>query len=60
MSEPSDPLVPIEPTALATPEATPEASPEAALALAPEREPSPPAAEGYDPVELRRRMAVCF
>jgi hypothetical protein len=28
---------------------------------APEREPVPPsAAEGYDPVELRRRMAVCF
>ena len=25
-----------------------------------ERAPSPPAAEGYDPVELRRRMAVCF
>ncbi|MFS8069287.1 MAG: hypothetical protein ACMG6S_23240, partial [Byssovorax sp.] len=52
MSEPADPLVPIEPTALSTPEA--------ALALVPEREPSPPAAEGYDPVELRRRMAVCF
>ncbi len=48
VSEPVDPLVPIEPTALSTPEA------------ALEREPSPPAAEGYDPVELRRRMAVCF
>jgi hypothetical protein len=31
-------------------------------ASAKEREPPPPsaAAEGYDPVELRRRMAVCF
>ncbi|MEP7125785.1 MAG: hypothetical protein ABJE95_32945 [Byssovorax sp.] len=29
-------------------------------AAAPEREPVPAAAEGYDPVELRRRMAVCF
>ena len=44
VSEPVDPLVPIEPTA----------------PPAPEREPLPPAAEGYDPVELRRRMAVCF
>lgn len=51
VSEPADPLVPTDPTALPTPEAAPE--PAAA------RAPSPPA-EGYDPVELRRRMAVCF
>jgi hypothetical protein len=44
VNAPADPLGPMEPAA------------------APEREPPPPsaAAEGYDPVELRRRMAVCF
>ncbi len=46
VSEPADPLVPLEPSTASHGEpavATP-----------------PPASEGYDPVELRRRMAVCF
>ena len=46
MSEPADPLVTLEPSA----------APLGALASAA----PPPASEGYDPVELRRRMAVCF
>ena len=46
VSEPADPLVPLEPSA------APPGDPAVAT--------PPLAAEGYDPVELRRRVAVCF